>query len=79
MCDYLLGDRGQLMIDKWFKFEERKESLIEISAKTGIQFSGTHLETGKSLKSYDAFYDSESAECVRAFYKDDFEFFSYDD
>lgn len=79
MCDYLLDDRDCLAVDEWFKFEERAVSLGEIGDKIGIQFSETHLASGKSLESYSDLYDSESAECVRAFYKDDFEYFAYND
>lgn len=79
MCDYLLDERGDPVVDEWFKFEERAASLVKIGDKTGIRFSETHLESGRSLESYSDLYDSESAECVRKFYKDDFDYFSYDD
>ena len=67
MCDYLLDEQGQLIIDQWFKFENRNDSLSEIVGQTGVHFSGTHLERGKSLESYIDFYDSESKECLRTF------------
>jgi len=78
MCDYLLDDNDRLMVDEWFKFEQRNPALGKIHEKTGVVFSGAHHERGKSLESYLEFYDSESAECVSNFYKDDFVYFSYD-
>lgn len=78
MCDYLLDEHGQIIVNEWFKFEDREVALGEICNKTGMQFSKVHLESGKSLTSYADFYDTESAECVRLFYKDDFDYFSYD-
>ena len=77
MCDYLMDHDNMLLVNEWFKFEQRNSALEKIREKSGMAFSETHQERGRSLPSYQEFYDSESAACVGNFYKDDFKFFSY--
>ena len=74
----VIDSNGKLMVNYIGKLETLKESLSEISQKTGIPFNQVPHFHKSSAKPYWEYYNSVLIERVKERYKEDLEFFKYE-
>jgi|GEM_PF-561513 len=74
--EWLKDTKGNIRVDKLIKFESINHDYKVIAKKLGIQDNLPHLNSTKK-ESYHKYYDSETIEIVRNWFKEDIERFNY--
>lgn len=78
MCDFLLDSEDNLLVNKFYKMEDRQQLIMDLFHKLGISISNTHKEKLSDDSSYRISYTNETKKIVGSYYLQDIEFFGYD-
>jgi hypothetical protein len=79
-ADYILGDKGNVIVDYVAKYENRLHDLQLIASRLNLDKLGVPIIQCASTdnKHYSQFYDDETVDIIRKLYPKDIEMFGYE-
>jgi len=75
--DWLKDSNGNIRVDKILRFESLKDDYKELAEILGFSKELPHLNA-TNRKHYSEYYDNETIEVVRQWFKEDIDSFNYD-
>jgi hypothetical protein len=78
MSAYLLGRSSEVLVQKFYRFEEYESAILEIGDRLGISLtSSARLNEGENKIAYRDVYSTKSRQIIQQFYQEDIDRFSY--